>query len=284
MIHGVMFSDLLVGFYRIVHGHLHLPGAGWLIKRLSPMIPGLQAYPLLVPEVGVALLDFREVEAFGMVNLLLGDLQKDANLFRCLEMALQPGDVFWDVGANIGTVSGYFAHPRFKLSSLHAFEPNPAPLKTLQSLFSTHSRCVVHPFGLGDQDRMMTMNLSVAGSCEASMARDFHEGKQIQVQVRRGDAMRRELQLPAPHVIKIDVEGFEPSALAGLAETMAGHRPILCFEHIFLSDEQIREMMPKDYLLYFIQDDGSISSDFSARRHGHDALAVPPEKAGRIKL
>jgi hypothetical protein len=96
--------------------------------------------------------------------------------------------------------------------------------------------------------------------------------------------MRRELQLPAPHVIKIDVEGFEPSALAGLAETMAGHRPILCFEHIFLSDEQIREMMPKDYLLYFIQDDGSISSDFSARRHGHDALAVPPEKAGRIKL
>jgi len=279
-----MFSDLLVGFYRVVHGRLHLPGAGWLIKRLAPMLPGLQAYPYSVPEVGVALLDFREGEAFGMVNLLLGDLQKDANLYRCLEMALQPGDVFWDVGANIGTVSGHFAHPRFKLSSLHAFEPNPGPLKTLQSLFSANSRCVVHPFGLGDQDQMITMSLSSAGSCVASMSRDFHEGKQIQVQVRRGDAVRRELQLPAPHVIKIDVEGFEPNTVAGLTETMAEHRPILFFEHIFLSDEQIRALMPKDYLLYFIQDDGSIATDFSVRRHGHDALALPAEKVGRIRL
>ena len=117
------------------------------------MLPGLQAYPFPVPEVGVALLDFREVEAFGMVNLLLGDLDNNANLYRCLEAALQPGDVFWDVGANIGTVSGHFAHPRFKLSSLHAFKPNPAPLKTLQSLLSTNPGAAVHPFGLGDKTR-----------------------------------------------------------------------------------------------------------------------------------
>ena len=71
----------------------------------------------------MALLDFREIEAFGMVNLLLGDLHNNANLYRCLETALQPGDVFWDVGANISTVSGYFAHPRFKLSSLTLLNP-----------------------------------------------------------------------------------------------------------------------------------------------------------------
>jgi len=279
-----MLSDLLVGFYRVVHGRLHLPGAGWLIKRLAPMLPGLQTYPCPVPEVGVAVLDFREVEAFGMVNLLLGDLQNDANLYRCLELALQPGDVFWDVGANIGTVSGHFAHPRFRLSSLHAFEPNPGPLKTLQSLFSANTRCVVHPFGLGDQDQTISMSLSSAGSCVGSMARDFHEGKQIQVQVRRGDAMRRELRLPAPHVIKIDVEGFEPSVFGGLVETIAEHRPILVFEHLFLSDEQIRGLVPTDYMLYFIQDDGSITTDFSVRRKGHDSIIVPTEKLARVKI
>jgi FkbM family methyltransferase len=37
----------------------------------------------------------------------------------------------------------------------------------------------------------------------------------------------RELRLPAPQVIKIDVEGFEPSVFAGLTETIAEHRPIL---------------------------------------------------------
>jgi len=245
-----MLSDLLVGFYRVVHGRLHLRGAGWLIKKLAPMLPGLQAYPFPVPEVGVALLDFRDVESFEMINLLLGELGNKEHMFRCLEEALQPGDVLWDVGANVGAVSGHFAHPRFQLSSLHAFEPNPGPLKTLQSLFPANSRCVVHPFGLGDKDQRITMSLSSVGSSVGSMSRDFHEGRQIQVQVRRGDTARRELGLPAPHVVKIDVEGFEASVFAGLAETIAEHRPIIVFEHIFLSDEQIRELTPKDYLLF----------------------------------
>jgi FkbM family methyltransferase len=279
-----MVSDLLVGFYRVVHGRLHLKGAGWLLRRLARMLPGLQAYPFPVPEVGVALLDFRDVQAFSMVNLLLGDLGMDVNMYRRLEDALQPGDVFWDVGANIGAVSGHFAHPRFKLSSLHAFEPNPGPLKTLQSLFSANARCIVHPFGLGDQDQMMTMNLSSVGSGVGSMAHEFHKDKRIQVQIRGGDAVRRELRLPAPHVIKIDVEGFEPCVFAGLKETIAEHHPILFFEHTFLSDEQIRGLRPKDYLLYFVQDDGSITTDFSVRCFGQDAMVVPPEKVGRVKL
>ena len=42
------------------------------------------------------------------------------------------------------------------------------------------------------------MNLSSAGSSVGSMSRDFHEGKQIKVQVRRGDTALRELRLPAP--------------------------------------------------------------------------------------
>jgi len=279
-----MLSDLLVGFYRVVHGRLHLRGAGWLLKRLAFIFPGLQAYPFTVPEVGVALLDFRDVQAFSIVNLLLGDVGNSASLYRRLEEALQPGDVFWDVGANVGMVSGYFAHPRFKLSSLHAFEPNPGPLKTLQSLFSANSRCIVHPFGLGDKDQMISLNLSSRGSGVGSMSRDFHEGKTIQVQVRRGDAALRELRLPAPHVVKIDVEGFEPSVFAGLTETIAKHRPILAFEHIFLSDEQIKELVPGGYLLYFMQDDGSLKTDYSMRHNGCDALVVPAEKAGRFRL
>jgi FkbM family methyltransferase len=281
---STMFSDLLVQTYRLVHGRWHLPGAGWMIRKLAPVLPGLQAYPFHVPEVGVALLDFRQVEAFGMLNLMLGDLVNNANLYRCLETALQPGDVFWDVGANIGTVSGYFAHPRFKLSSLHAFEPNPQPLRSLQSLFSGNPRCIVHPFGLGDKDQTLTLNLSSVGSSVGSIERDFHEGKQIQIRVRRGDAVRKELRLPAPSVMKIDVEGFEPHVFAGLAETIAESRPIIVFEHLFLSDEQIKDLTPKDYALFFIQDDGSIDTDFSKRSNGHDLIIVPAEKVARVQL
>jgi FkbM family methyltransferase len=280
----VMIADLLVNFYRLVHGRLHLPGAGWLLRRFAPLLPRLQAYPLPVPEVGVAIVDFREAEAYGMLNLLLWDLGNNANLYRCLEAALQPGDVFWDVGANVGSVSGHFAHPRYKLSSLHAFEPNPSALKTLQSLFSANARCIVHPFGLGNTDEMIMLHVPSAGSSVGSMAQAFQEGQKVKVQVRRGDAVRRELQLPPPQVMKIDVEGFEPNVFSGLSETISEQRPIIVFEHIFLSDTQIQELIPKDYVLHFIQDDGSITTDFSVRRLGHDAIIVPAEKSGRINL
>jgi len=277
-------SDLLVGFYRLVHGRLHLRGAGWLIRRFVPLLPRLQAYPFPVPEVGVALLDFRDEQAFSMVNFVLGDFGDGANLFRCLEATLRPGDVFWDVGANIGAVSGHFAHPRFKLSCLHAFEPNPEPLKTLQPLFAGNSRCIVHPFGLGDKDQMITLHLSSQSSGVSSMLQDFKGDKDIQVQIRRGDSVRRELRLPIPHVVKIDVEGFEPGVFAGLAETIAEHRPIIAFEHTKLSDQQIKDLVPQGYLLYFLQDNGGFDGDFSTRWKSCDAVVLPAEKAGQVRL
>jgi FkbM family methyltransferase len=280
-----MLSDLLVGFYLFVHGRLHLPGAGWLLRRVAPMLPRLQAYPFPVPEVGVALLDFRDAAACSMMNFFsLGELGLNDNLILWLEKALQPGDVLWDVGANVGMVSGHFAHPRFQLSSLHAFEPNPAPFKTLRSLLSNNTRCVVHPFGMGDQDQTITMSLSRGGSVIGSVVHDFHEGKQIQVQVHRGDTALRELRLPVPHVIKIDVEGFEPNVFAGLTETIAQHHPVLAFEHTHLTDQQIQGLIPRGYQLYFIQTDGTLKADISARHNGYDAIVVPAEKAGRFKL
>jgi hypothetical protein len=73
----VMFADLLVNFYRLVHGRLHLPGAGWLLRRFAPLLPHLQAYPLPLPEVGVAIVDFRKAEAYGMVDLKLYAFDSD---------------------------------------------------------------------------------------------------------------------------------------------------------------------------------------------------------------
>ena len=90
--------------------------------------------------------------------------------------------------------------------------------------------------------------------------------------------------MPAPQVIKIDVEGFEPSVFAGLAETIDRHRPILAFEHVHLTDEQIKGLVPKEYALYFIQNDGSIGTDIAMRLNGFDAMLVPTEKAGRVRL
>jgi hypothetical protein len=99
------------------------------------------------------------------------------------------------------------------------------------------------------------------------------------VRIRSGDSLRRELQLPPPSVIKIDVEGFEPQVFAGLAQTISQHHPILIFEHHYLPDEKVKLLIPPDYLLYFLGQDGSASPDIAARKAGRDAILISVEKA-----
>ena len=49
-----MLSRLLVNNYRLMHGRLNISGAGWLLQKFAPYLPGLRAYPWPVPEVGVS--------------------------------------------------------------------------------------------------------------------------------------------------------------------------------------------------------------------------------------
>jgi FkbM family methyltransferase len=273
-----MLSRSLVQFYRLFHGKLHLPGAGQVIRLFAPRLSGLQSYPLGIPGVGEVLLDFRDGAAFTLLNASLGDYGNERHLIPNLEKLVKPGDVFWDVGANIGLVSGHFAHPRYQLSALEAFEPNPVPFKMLHSLLATHGTCHLHPFGLGDKDGTSAMSISTTGSEVGTLARDLKEDRHIQVQIRNGDAVRRELRLPCPNVIKMDVEGFEPNVIAGLSGTISECRPVIIFEHHWLADDQVRRCAPSGYRLYFIHDDGAITTDFSSRLKGHDAIFIPEEK------
>jgi hypothetical protein len=77
-------------------------------------------------------------------------------------------------------------------------------------------------------------------------------------------------------MLKIDVEGHEPEVLIGLHQTIYRYRPAIFFEHIFLSDEVLRGMVPTGYRLSFLLDDGSWTKDFHSRHRGHEAFLEPP--------
>ena len=272
-----MIARALVRLWILVRFKLNLPGAGMLLRLFVPLVPALRAYPLEVPGVGVAPLDFRDAAAYNMVKLFaLNDRGNDAALIEMLTLALKPSAVFWDIGANAGCISGYFAHPRFKLGNIHAFEPNPEALKTLQPLFKDHPRVVVHPFGLGLTDS--TLEMTYTSSLGGSVVLKNEGGKQISISIRNADTARRELKLPLPDVIKIDVEGYEPEVFAGLTETIAQSRPTIFFEHLWLTDEKINQLRPANYLIFFLWDNGTISTDFTTRLQGHDAILLPAEK------
>lgn len=270
-----MISKLLVCIYSVVHGRLGLPGAGWLIRRLIPFVPGLTAYELRINGFGTARLDFRDTAAFGLLNFTLGDYGDDAHLLRWLDSALKPGDVLWDVGANIGYFALYFARPPHQLKAIHAFEPNPRAFTPLQSLFAGCEHVKVHAVGLGETDRTLEMNVSPIGSQLGTLVRTVEGGKTVSVDIRAGDNYRQEQGIPSPDVIKIDVEGFEPRVLEGLAGTIREKRPIIVLEHIWLSDEELTNLVPADYRLYFLMPDGALSEDFQTRMKGWNAVLMP---------
>ena len=104
-----MIAQLVVALYRFWHGRCHLKGGGYFLKKCSEFLPGLQNYPLQIEGLGTVPVDFRDSSGFVWLNHLLGEKLDtkvmEQGLFHALDRVLKEEDVFWDVGANIGTIS-----------------------------------------------------------------------------------------------------------------------------------------------------------------------------------
>lgn len=271
-----MLARFFVWLYRCVHGRLAMPGSGWLLRRAARWLPELHSFPLPISGVGTARLDFRDLAAFSLFNFSLGEADNHDGLVQAMARHLPPGGVLWDIGANVGLIAAHFARAEHGLSAIHAFEPVPGPLRTLQSLFTGHSIVQVHPLGLGAKNEQVTIHYCPHSSSLNSVGRPVPGAVPVEIQIRRGDDLRAELNLPAPHVIKMDVEGFEPEVFAGLERTIAESRPAIFYEHIMLTDEQVRALVPSGYTLRFLLEDGRLVEDFALRLQGHNAVLLPP--------
>jgi hypothetical protein len=147
-----MVAGALFAFYRFWHGTLHLRGAGRLLVWAAQYNGSLQAYRLAIPSIGEAVFDFRDGSTFYWVNYLLGDRLEEQGLNLVIRRFLKPGASFWDVGANVGLVSGLVLadYPDVKIVSI---EPNPLLAPRFKRLFAAHERVTVLQRRLSDRDR-----------------------------------------------------------------------------------------------------------------------------------
>jgi len=267
-------ADILVRFYLLWHGRLKLPGAGILLRLSRGFLPKLRDYPLAFPGFGTARLDFQDQASFSLLNYKAGDRGNHEFLFQAMAARLNPGDVLWDVGANVGLVSLHFSHPSFGLKRIHAFEPSVGPRKCLESLLGSHARACVHSFGLSSSAHKGLLKSRSGDSSYGTVLpeTDSHGGETVRLE--SGDALVA-AGLERPHMIKIDVEGHEPEVFSGLVQTIRTYKPIIFFEHIFLSEDQLLSLIPPGYRLSFLLEDGSWTSDSKLRLLGHEALAEP---------
>lgn len=140
---------------------------------------------------------------------------------------LPQNGVLWDVGANVGLHAITVKALRPDVTVI-AFEPVPfAAARFLYNLELNGSTVQLLPVALGDSEGYFPMSIQIRGNTgQSSLAPrpDYSYEAVITCRVDRGDALIAAGIVPAPDVLKLDVEGFEPQALAGLRDTLVARR------------------------------------------------------------
>ena len=192
---------------------------------------------------------------------------------------------FWDVGANSGQHALFLSR---YVETVHAFEPYPEIANLLEDNISRNQlqNITLHRFGLAERDTSLPFyapcgtNRGIGSFDKASTAK----GNRLvgNIAVRAGDSLDT---LHKPDLIKIDVEGFEKSALKGLRETLIRSRPVIVLEvsygreFSFASRRDLLGCLPSDYRLFTFdrrRDDGRKTRRRNARAKCNGLFSIKP--------
>src|SRR6266550_6565679 len=157
-----------------------------------------------------------------------------AAMDRLYGQFVEPGDLVFDIGAHVGDRIAAFRRLRARVV---AVEPQPALVRTLKLLYGRDRAVAIEPVAVGRSAGEIELKLNIdnptvsTASPEFIAAADGAAGwdgqawtRSVRVPVTTLDALIARHGVPA--FIKIDVEGFEAEALAGLTKPV----PALSFE------------------------------------------------------
>ena len=150
----------------------------------------------------------------------------------------QPGDVVYDVGANVGNAALFFAACTGRTGQVFAFEPVWATYRRLCAalrVVDDRATVIPIPMGLGDRAGLVPIALPENDSETASLAGvDLLDANRtvttFTITLTTLDLWRAQTSAPRPDVIKIDVEGAERLVLHGASALFTETRPVLVLE------------------------------------------------------
>ena len=152
-----------------------------------------------------------------------------AAMDRLYGQFVKPGDLVFDAGAHVGDRVAAFR--RLK-SRVVAIEPQPALVRTLKLLYGLDRDVAIEPAALGAAAGTVELKVNIDNPTVSTASADFvaaardavgwHDQAwtgRVTVPMTTLDALIARHGVPA--FIKIDVEGFEAEALAGLTRPVA---------------------------------------------------------------
>ncbi len=135
---------------------------------------------------------------------------------RCL----MPGDVVFDVGANVGDKTAALLNCGVKVVCV---EPQPGCVALLQARFAQEPGVAIVPKGLGSRPGILEMHINTKAPVLSTFSPQWMTGRfadetwdqKVDVAITTLDDLVREHG--TPRYVKIDVEGFEYEVICGLS-------------------------------------------------------------------
>lgn len=148
-------------------------------------------------------------------RLLFAPSRFDIKEREYIAKRLKSGDIFIDIGANIGGYSMWAAKCIGANGKVLALEPQPIVLERLNAnaSFNPDLPIIIIPMAAGAQKSKMPMSISAQNDGEGSLARAAQSGGTIEVDVWPLVDILSENNIERIDGLKIDVEGFEESVL-----------------------------------------------------------------------
>jgi FkbM family methyltransferase len=210
---------------------------GTRAARLIWRVPGAHTfYRWLMPRIRPAevLVDGHRIRLDEMDSLLLSvngsyEAVEQALFVSCL----RPGDVVLDIGAHVGVYTLQAARAVGPEGHVHAFEPSATTFALLEQnialngyLNVTAARAAVSA-SAGDAD----LTLSVDNTGDNSLLAEQTSGRRTErvETVTIDDYLAGRSRVD---VVKMDVQGAEPAALAGAAATLAANESLILFTEL----------------------------------------------------
>ncbi|WP_336037515.1 FkbM family methyltransferase [Halobacterium yunchengense] len=197
----------------------------------------------------------RDVESSFQVNtfrefLRVVDYQNEDFVIERLLDTIDPDDIFWDIGANIGTHSCYIGQISNQTIAIEPFPDNAQQAR--KNCRMNNIDATILEYALGESSGRSTLTVpdtdeSVVGVGTFSLQNDSPNSESIDVEVIAGDRLIQEQDLPLPDVIKIDVEGGELDVLRGFHRGLQNARVVLVEVHPrYVEQEKITDILESE--------------------------------------